>query len=362
MECRFGKKRLAELKASITPESYQSPEPLPTPSGKPPYHLDLSNVIPSPPTDQMTFHLTGDVGGIADPNPQQAVADAMEADYTTSALGMLPRFMYIVGDVVYFNGEAVNYYPQFYEPYVHYLGPIFSIPGNHDGSVLDPNTPSLEAFIRNFCSVTPVVTPDANDVERTAMTQPNCYWTLTSPLATFVGLYSNVPEGGYVDQTQTSWFTNELKAAPTDRALIVSVHHPPYSLDQHHAGSMIIRDLLDNAFSQANRIPDIVFSGHVHNYQRFNRDVKDKTLTYVVIGSGGYHNLHLMQTNPDGTPLKVPFKDRADAVTLQSYDVTYGYLIIQVTNKLIRGIYNAVAKTGGVTRGVDTFSVPLKLS
>ena len=43
--------------------------------------------------------------------------------------------------------------------------------------------------------------------------------------------------------------------------------------------------------------PDIVFSGHVHNYQRFLKTGADgNTLTYVVAGAGGYDELHRVAT------------------------------------------------------------------
>ena len=76
----------------------------------------------------------------------------------------VPSFFYILGDVIYYYGEASNYYPQFYEPYLHYPAPIFAIPGNHDGDLATPvpqGVTSLEAFVNNFCATTPHVTPDA---------------------------------------------------------------------------------------------------------------------------------------------------------------------------------------------------------
>jgi hypothetical protein len=73
---------------------------------------------------------------------------------------------------VYYNGEAANYYVQFYSPYSRYPGPIFAIPGNHDGQSASPDQASLAAFVNNFCAVTPNHTPEAREVLRQAMTQP----------------------------------------------------------------------------------------------------------------------------------------------------------------------------------------------
>ena len=60
-----------------------------------------------------------------------------------------------MGDVVYYNGEAAQYYPQFYEPYADYPCPIFSVPGNHDGTPL-AGASSLQAWMANFATPSPV--------------------------------------------------------------------------------------------------------------------------------------------------------------------------------------------------------------
>lgn len=57
-----------------------------------------------------------------------------------------PSFLYHLGDVVYFYGEASNYYPQFYEPYAFYPVPIFAIPGNHDGDIGSVSRPIVKVI------------------------------------------------------------------------------------------------------------------------------------------------------------------------------------------------------------------------
>ena len=89
----------------------------------------------------------------------------MEHDLET--LDPPPAFLYHLGDVVYFDGERNRYYDEFYDPYLHYLPPIFAIPGNHDGDLGIPAVgTSLEGFMVNFCAVAATVTPDARDVPR----------------------------------------------------------------------------------------------------------------------------------------------------------------------------------------------------
>lgn len=318
-------------------------QPLPEPPGRAPYRLDLARLIPQQVAAMrdkggMVLHMVGDTGGVRDPNPQTLVAQGLERDAARPGALGAPAFFYHLGDVVYFDGEASQYYPQFYEPYDHYPLPMMGIPGNHDGDLFDNGKrvnpePSLATFVRNFCAQAPGQhSPDAGDASRTAMIQPNVYWTLLTPFATFVGLYTNVPEGGVVEKPQRDWLVGEMKSAATDQPLIVALHHPPFSFDNDHSGSSAMSALLAEAAQAAGRKPDIVFSGHVHNYQRFSVTDADGWLTpYIVAGHGGYHNLHKL---PDvgGQPVITPYS-AADApgVVLERYvDDRFGFLRLEI--------------------------------
>src|SRR5438270_5338634 len=153
-------------------------QPLPAPTGQPPFRLELASVLGADAVKAiedagtLVFHADGDTGGVTSPQPQQIVATWLEHDLET--LKPPPAFFYHLGDVVYFDGERNRYYDEFYEPYLHYLAPIIAIPGNHDGDVgIPPAGNSLEGFMVNFCDSDMAVTPDARDVPRPAMTQPN---------------------------------------------------------------------------------------------------------------------------------------------------------------------------------------------
>ncbi len=87
----------------------------------------------------------------------------------------------------------------------------------------------------------------------------------------------------------------QLGSAPIDKALIVAVHHPAYSLDNFTSGSVAIKDNLENAFNKSGRMADMVLSGHVHNYQRFTYEANGHQVPYIVAGAGGYPNLTCME-------------------------------------------------------------------
>ena len=344
--------KFGQPRPNITPpHATQSPifagspfQPLPAPTGTKPYRLDLADIVPdavraAEKAGGMAFHMVGDTGGVKDPNPQLLVAQGLERDAASAGRFGVPAFFFHLGAVIYFDGQAEEYVPQFYEPYAHYPLPILAIPGNHDGDVFDDGTrtnplPSLATFKRNFCAAAPGTrSVDAGESPRTAMIQPNVYWTLNSPFATIIGLYTNVPEGGQVEPDQAEWFAGELAAAPKDRLLIVALHHPLYSLDTEHSGSKAMATLLNGAIAKAKRRPDVVFSAHVHNYQRFTVTDPDKGVTpFFVAGQGGYHNLHKV-AKVNGQPLVTPYPvPEQGGVTLDSYyDDRFGFLRLEVS-------------------------------
>lgn len=150
----------------------------------------------------MVFHMVGDTGGVHGAEVQEAIAEHMESQFQNAPDD--PAFYYNLGDVVYFNGLTRHYNDQFYEPYQHYPARIFAIPGNHDGDTQvrpgdEPDSePTLKGFVTNFCDSQ----PHYLSAYRPTMTQPYVYWTLDTPLATIIGLYSNVD--GLLDGRGTS--------------------------------------------------------------------------------------------------------------------------------------------------------------
>lgn len=274
---------------------------------------------------KLVFHCVGDTGGIHGTATQEAIAEAMENQIKSAAAADLPRFFYHLGDVIYFNGQSSLYKSEFYEPYQYYPALIFAVPGNHDGDThvgqgdLPDTEPSLYGFMQNFCDTTPQhVTP-----YRMSMTQPYVYWTLLAPFVTIIGLYSNIDGSldarGRNDQQQ--YLNQQMKSAPADSKLLIAVHHPCFSLDSAHGGCPDILTAIDSAIAASGRAPDAVLSGHVHNYQRFSRQLKGKTVPYLVAGAGGYANdarsMHRLQNGIAGQ--RLPFQTTLPDVQLEQY-------------------------------------------
>jgi acid phosphatase type 7 len=331
-------------------------QPLPAPNGQPPFRFDLSHLLHD--TDiqkirdagMLVFHTVGDTG---DERGKQMdfVSAMMTEDCNASAEDKVPAFYYHLGDVVYSAGGIDMYGENFYETYNEYPGLIVAIPGNHDcqpddpqDGPVDPNKVLLDGFVQNFMSKNPAQLGSLKtSSSRTQMDLPNVYWTFTTPFATIIGLFSNVSETeAEIHPDQIAWFKGELTAADPDLALIVAIHHPPYSGDTEHSGSSVAEKVLFESFAATGRYPHLILSGHVHNYQRFTVKQSGKSGTFalpcVVAGAGGYTKLGQLHKVGGAFP-KAPMQV-SDTLVLEQYDqVNFGFPRLEVSKTAITGTY-----------------------
>jgi hypothetical protein len=356
-------------------------QPVPSPRGPGSPIMELSDALGTsgPATvaaitkaGQIVFHCGGDTGSVTGPSTQSLVADKMVADFSDASAADRPVFFFHLGDVVYSFGEGKYYYDQFYEPYRQYPAPIFAIPGNHDGVVYSGDTATtLEAFLANFCAETPAVTTDAGGLDRTAMTQPSVYFTLEAPFVRIIGLYSNVLEDPGVissqgdkssplDDRQLTFLTAELARAKSDSftgAVLVAVHHPPYTYGTTHSGSPLMLADLDKAATSAGFWPHAVLSGHSHNYQRFTRLNGKTQIPYIICGNAG-HGLGTIQ-EVNNQPIRTPTVVNK-TLTFESYDdQDYGYLRIVIGGGNLRIEYHPATDGTAAKTPDDVVTVDL---
>jgi Calcineurin-like phosphoesterase len=329
---------------------------VPPPKRSPPV-LQLAEVIGAADardiedSGQIVFHTVGDTGkGLS--TDQTDVALAMALDYHRPNPADHPAFFLHLGDVCYsdFHAAAVPkaslYKPQFYQPYADYPGQILAIPGNHDSNPEeDPN--SIQAFQDNFCA--PPAGADAAAPQRGPMHEPGVYFLLEAPFVRILGLFSNggelqgVLSGPVAGNTQKTFLIDQLRAIKQKRAagdtsaLLLAIHHPPYS-GGGHTGSRQMSADLDDAFRQAGLAPDAILSGHAHNYQRFTREFRlgDTTveIPYVVAGNGG-HGMTPVKLLQDRQLVTTPLAGAGGDASLQQYYNGYGYLVVTVTRRVL---------------------------
>jgi hypothetical protein len=331
--------------------------------------MELGEVIGAQAVDeishsgQLVFQSAGDTGfgGTWD---LELVAQVMAMDLQRPNPADRPAFFFHLGDVIYnhqYNSPESKknmYQPQFYVPYEHYPAKILAIPGNHDSNPQeDPD--SIGAFQDNFCGDPPQ--KDAhlkellNSPDRPPMYQPGVYFRLDAPFAQVIGLFSNggehegVLRGGVAGDSQWNFLIEQLKEIKADRdagkrsALIVAMHHPPFSGGGGHSGSTTMLADLDAAFKEGGVGPDAVLSGHAHVYQRFTRMVqvggKAMEVPYIVVGTGGHGPIQPVKPNFNRQPVRTPLRGRSPngAVdhSLQQYFNGFGHLIVTVTNRVL---------------------------
>jgi Calcineurin-like phosphoesterase len=343
-------------------------EKIPAPKRNPPRMTlaeivgdDGANAIDA--SGSITFHAAGDSGhtGGRTEDMQEFVADAMAADIDITKPATSPAFFFHLGDVIYYDNTDRGYQEQFYVPYKRYPGKIIAIPGNHDGELFrfdgkpTGQKTTLEAFTKNFLQPKPGIPSAAGTIFREMVSQPGVFWRLGAPYVDIVALYSNIAEGpGFIGgQTignrQTTWLLQELTAIKADRAgkrkaLIIAVHHPPFS-NGSHASSALMLDDIDAACTAAKIQPDMVLAAHSHDYERYTRFVAgehgEQEIPFIVVGGAG-RGLSPKVAPADGV--------RHGQLTYEKSLRGYGYLKITVDAQTISALFFHVEAGGGRTK------------
>ena len=222
-----------------------------------------------------------------------------------------PDFVVIPGDIVYEHGLISEYREKFWPVYnadepSESGAPLLrstlfvAAPGNHDTDTrdLDLFPDGLAYYLfwdqplngpvgREGGAFVPLLT--ATESNRRAFTEVagaayprmtnfsfdygNAHWTIVD---------SN-PYVDWTDKDLTEWVANDLAAAKNATWRFVAFHHPGFNSSREHYEQQQMR-LLAPLF-EAGKV-DVVFNGHVHNYQRSYplRFVPDKQGTLLVGG------------------------------------------------------------------------------
>jgi hypothetical protein len=204
---------------------------------------------------------------------------------------------------------------------------------------------------------------------RDKIDQPNPYWVLNTPLATLIGLYTNVDHVGTLDdpndpkapRTQENWLRARLADADARKLpILLMLHHPIYTMDKYHGPSSSMKALLGRIFEETKIYPHAVFTAHVHNYQRFTEkvrtspDVTPFDLPYLVAGAGGHGQDHKMaESLPPHSGSWWP------NVTLESSEDRHkSFLRVTITDREIRGELFRVPLEPEAAHGADYSRTP----
>lgn len=256
--------------------------------------------------DTVRFAVLGSSGVAND--AQHAIADELAAD--------APDFVLHTGDVVFPRGGLCHYGLRYFGPYEDLVGNSPVVPAIGE---IDLKSNNGRAF-REIFSL-PTTTSEPALLYHAFDYGPVHVVVLDSEL------YERNDRSGI--DAQRDWLTADLRANTLPWTVVV-LHRPLYSSTDGAASDTIGADL--QPIFEANGV-DLVLSGHVRNYERFQ---PGDGITYVVTGGGG-------------AGLQALGSDRTSVAAAS----VHHFLSIEATPDRLSA--RVIDDTGSV---IDTFSLP----
>jgi len=185
-------------------------------------------------------------------------------------------FAVLASDVIYPAGGVAEYERKFFAPYRDYRAPIFAVPGNHDWY------DGLRGFDWCFSGARP---GRADAQRRREPVQPGPYWCLDTRPLRIVGIDTGIL--GALDPDQGAWLRRAARERDVPKLLVTG--SPLYRNGAIDRGRIAGGDdtVLDTVNDPAHRFV-AVFSGDVHNCQRYAVRLDDgRVIQHVVCGGGG---------------------------------------------------------------------------
>src|SRR2546427_6414305 len=296
------------------------------PSEQKPVDLKLNVSVP------FRFVAYGDTR-FHDPNDTEAANPAVRLALVKAIAAANPAFVCFTGDIVY-NGFDANDWKTWDSETSIWRDkkiPIYPALGNHD--LHGGEKIALGNYFQRF--------PALNNSRYYSVRAANTLTlVLDSALAETEG-----PQG--------QWLASKLDKIPSDVDFVFLIfHHPPYtsSSDEkkfgggHSARSpeQQLAKVLEDRQPHA-RVRFVVFSGHVHNYERHEHG----GVTYFVSGGGAAHAYPI---------------ERAPDDPVQSKQVNYHYLLVEVDDKQLRVTMNRLELNDGKAGWTQPDSVKIMLT
>ncbi len=268
-----------------------------------------------------------------DPNDFEAANPPAREALVQAIAQADPAFVCFTGDIVY-NGYDANDWKVWDSETKLWRDkniPIFPALGNHD--LHGDEKIALGNYFQRF--------PDLKNSR---------YYSVKAANALLLVLDSSLDETG---GQQGQWLAHQLDNVPPDVDFVfLMFHHPPYTSSSdaktfgggHSARSteQQLARMLEGRQAHA-RVRFIVFSGHVHNYERHEHG----GVTYFVSGGGGAHAYPIERAQDD------PF---------QSKLVNYHYLLIEVDHQKVTVTMNRLELNDGKATWTQPDSVKIVTS
>ncbi|MGA7930978.1 MAG: metallophosphoesterase [Candidatus Sulfotelmatobacter sp.] len=253
-----------------------------------------------------------------DPKDTEAANPPVRVALVQAITAVNPAFICFTGDIVYDGYDANDWKVWDSETAIWRVKhiPIYPALGNHD--LHGKEEVALSNYFQRF--------PDLNNSRYYSVRAAN----------TLVLVLDSSLKGTSGPQGQ--WLAEKLDHVPADVDFVfVMDHHPPYTSSSdakmfgggHSARKTeqaLARMLEERQVHAPFRI--VVFSGHVHNYERHEHG----GITYFVTGGGAAH-AYPIERAPDD-----PF---------QSKEINYHYLLVEVDRQQLKITMNRLDLTSG---------------
>lgn len=241
-----------------------------------------------------------------------------------------PAFISIGGDIVYRGDEAGDWEDWDSETSSWRTKniPVYPALGNHD--LHGDHQSALSNYFQRF--------PDLKQNRFYSVRVANCLMLV---------LDSSLPEATGL---QGEWVKEKLDTISSDVAFVIVVlHHPPYTSSSDQSGGHSARPMEQTLATMleskqaCSRARFVVFSGHVHNYERHEHG----GVIYFVTGGGGAHP-YLVERKPSD-----PFQSTTD---------NYHYLLAEVWKDKMKVTMNRISFTNGKPNWTQPDSVTISLN
>ena len=253
-----------------------------------------------------------------DPKDTEAANPPVRVALVQAIADVNPAFICFTGDIVYNGNDADDWKVWDSETSVFRDKkiPVYPALGNHD--LHGKEEVALGNYFQRF--------PDLKNSR---------YYSVRAANTLILVIDSSLDE---VSGPQGQWLADKLDHVPSDVDFVfVMDHHPPYtsSSDEKKLGGGHSARTTEQALAKSleARQPHasyriVVFSGHVHNYERHEHG----GVTYFVSGGGGAHAYPI---------------DRAPDDPYQSKEINYHYLLVEVDHQQLKITMNRVDLTSG---------------
>jgi acid phosphatase type 7 len=252
-----------------------------------------------------------------DPRDTEAANAPVRQALVQAVANAHPAFICFTGDIVYRGADSDDWkiFDKETSAWRDKEIPVFPALGNHE--LYGNEKVALGNYFHRF--------PDLHD---------NRYYSVRAANALILVLDSSLDE---LSGPQGQWLTSKLDNLPADVDFVfLMLHHPPYTSsapgmfgEGHTARSqeIVLAKMLEDRQLHT-RARFIVFSGHVHNYERHEHG----GVTYFVSGGAGAH------------AYPIP---RAPTDPYQSKEINYHYLSVEVDRQQLTITMNRLQLVNG---------------